>query len=56
MNYPEIINLFRCANTTRPENSSHANESLNAPLAKEASKPDSFLVNSQFALTLDELI
>jgi hypothetical protein len=56
MNYPDIVNLFRCADTARPENPSHANESLNAPLAKEASKPDSFLVNSQFALRLDELI
>jgi hypothetical protein len=59
MNYPDIANLFRSPDTDALKNPSSADESSidsSDPLAKEVFKLDSFLVNSKYALNLDELI
>jgi hypothetical protein len=59
MNHPNIANLFRCSDAETLKNPTDAYESPNEPfdpLAKEAFKLDSFLVDSKYALKLDELI
>jgi hypothetical protein len=59
MNYPNIANLFRSSDTDALKNPSSTNETSNDPSdpsVKEVFKLDSFLVNSKYALNLDELI